>query len=48
MVLKGAEQTLDNKKIDLIFVEVEFLELYEKQPLFHDISTYLHLKGYQL
>lgn len=48
MVLKGAEKALDSRKIDLIFIEVEFMELYEKQPLFHDISAYLHLKGYHL
>ncbi len=48
MVLKGAEKALEGRKIDLIFIEVEFVELYEKQPLFHDISAYLHLKGYHL
>ncbi|KIA85245.1 FkbM family methyltransferase [Flavobacterium sp. AED] len=48
MVLRGAEETLKNKKIDLIYVEVEFLQLYENQPLFHELSLYLHSHGYYL
>lgn len=48
MVLKGAEKTLREKKIDLIFVEVEFLQIYKNQPLFHELSSFLHLNGYYL
>lgn len=47
-VLKGAENLLKNKKIDALFVEVEFLKLYADQPLFHDISSFLYQYDYHL
>jgi FkbM family methyltransferase len=47
-VLKGAKAMLEMKMIDLIFVEVEFIELYVNQPLFHDISSFLHNYDYSL
>lgn len=47
-VLKGAESLLKNKKIDALFVEVEFLKLYADQPLFHDISSFLYQNDYHL
>jgi hypothetical protein len=39
---------LQNKKIDLIFVEVEFDKIYKDQPLFHDISLFLSTYEYSL
>jgi FkbM family methyltransferase len=48
LVLKGAENTLKNRKIDLIYVEVEFLQLYENQSLYHELSSCLHSQGYNL
>lgn len=47
-VLKGAENLLMNKKIDALFVEVEFLKIYADQPLFHDISSFLYQYDYHL
>ena len=34
--------------IDVIMTEVEFIPLYKKQALFHDISAYLLSKGFEL
>jgi FkbM family methyltransferase len=47
-VLKGAEQLLNNTRIKLIYCEVEFEALYENQPLFHEVCTFLYSKGYYL
>lgn len=47
-VLKGAAAMLTNKNIDLIYLEVEFVELYLNQPLFHDISAFLKTFDYNL
>lgn len=46
--LKGATQLLQNKMIDVIYTEVEFMSLYDNQPLFHDIAQYLNGFGYKL
>ncbi|WP_348810503.1 FkbM family methyltransferase [Flavobacterium maritimum] len=47
-VLIGATNMLKEQKIDLIFVEVEFIEMYENQPLFHDVSLFLRSLNYDL
>jgi FkbM family methyltransferase len=47
-VLKGAENMLKNKKIELIFIEVEFVQVYQNQPLFHDVSLFLNEFEYRL
>jgi FkbM family methyltransferase len=44
MVLQGAERVL--KDVVAIQVEVEFLELYENQPLFADVDRYLRGQGF--
>jgi FkbM family methyltransferase len=44
MVLKGAERVL--KGVSVIQVEVEFLELYENQPLFADVDRFLRGQGF--
>ena len=46
--LKGAKKLLESKRIDIIYVEVNFALMYENQPLFHDISLKLHEYGYTL
>ncbi|HXB06397.1 MAG TPA: FkbM family methyltransferase [Puia sp.] len=46
--LNGAANLLKNGNIGLIYSEVFFLEQYERQPLFHDISKLLHGYGYHL
>jgi len=46
-ILKGAEEALSNDAV-AVAVEVEFSELYEKQPLFADIDIHLRQFGFQL
>ena len=48
LVLEGARRMLENKKINLIFTEVEFIEIYKGQPLFHEITAFLSAYNYQL
>ena len=43
-VLAGAEKTLS--LIDILILETSFVELYEKQPLFHDVYDYLHQRQF--
>ena len=45
-VLKGAEETL--KDCFIVEVEVEFVPLYENQPLFGDIDKFLRDRGFYL
>ncbi len=44
--LKGAEGLLDRTHI--IITEVEFIAMYDGQPLFGDVDTYLRSKGFAL
>lgn len=44
--LKGSKQLLD--KIKIITTEVEFVPLYESQPLFRDIDIFLTENGFRL
>jgi len=46
--LIGAAELLTEKKIDLIYCEVNFVEMYTNSPLYHDIAVYLENKGYSL
>lgn len=46
--LKGAQGMLAQKKIKLIYTEAYFVMQYINQPLFYDISLFLHNIGYQL
>lgn len=46
--LLGLNNLLAKREIDLIYSEVYFVEQYERQPLFHDISKLLFQYGYQL
>lgn len=45
--LRGGEDALRRGAISLVYCEVEFYELYKKQPLFWDLATYLRQFGYQ-
>jgi len=45
-VLQGARDLLENKKITLIYFEVEFRELYKEQPMFDNLSMFLRSLGY--
>jgi FkbM family methyltransferase len=49
---QGSElQILTSKNVDqipLIEVEVEFREVYEGQPLFHQVDSFMNSRGYQI
>jgi len=45
-VLQGAEKSLE--KIGMIELEVRFYPLYEKEPMFSDVHTYLEQHGFVL
>lgn len=44
--LKGAERSLPSTK--LVLIEVEFVPLYENQPLFGDLDVFLRERGFFL
>ncbi len=46
-ILKGGQQRL-MPKIFGAQIEVEFLELYSNQSLFHDVHMFMHQNGFQL
>ncbi len=46
--LKGLGKMLSTASIDLIYSEIYFVQQYERQPLFHDISKLLFDYGYLL
>lgn len=47
-VLKGAEATIANKKIKLVYCEVIFSKMYEDLPSFGDLYNYLNDRGFHL
>lgn len=48
MILEGAANLLQEKKIGLIYTEVLFVPLYEGQAYFHDIVSLLEGYGYHI
>jgi FkbM family methyltransferase len=48
LVLQGAKEMLGKGKIDLIYTEVMFVEIYKNQPLFQDQKDLLKQFGYDL
>jgi FkbM family methyltransferase len=46
--LRGAASLLAAKRVRLIYLEVEFMELYKDQPLYHHIADFLARQGYDL
>jgi FkbM family methyltransferase len=48
LILNGGKILLDNQKIQLIYSEVNFIELYKGIALFHDIACFLKTKKYSL
>lgn len=44
--LKGAKRLLQSKSISLIYCEVEFIEHYKDNPLYHDVASFLETYGY--
>jgi FkbM family methyltransferase len=47
-VLRGGENLLKMQSIGAIYCEVEFVEIYHKQPLFDEIFQYLKKYNYSL
>jgi len=47
-ILKGSAKAIESLKPVIMEIEVEFYQMYEGQPLFHDVSAWLHTKGYEL
>jgi FkbM family methyltransferase len=45
-ILRGAELTLS--RTVLVEAEVEFVRMYEKQPLYHDVAAHLYERGFEL
>lgn len=45
-ILKSSGDGIES--IEVIMTEVEFIPLYKDQPLFHDVSTYLLSRGFEL
>ena len=48
LALKGAESLLEGKAIKILYLEVQFNEMYESQAWFHDISSFLLEFNYSL
>lgn len=48
LALKGSQNALRSKKIDLIFTEVAYETTYIEQPVFADLENYLKPFGYVL
>jgi FkbM family methyltransferase len=46
--LRGASDLLKGKRIGLIYLEVEFVKIYQDQPLYHDVAGFLEANGYDL
>jgi FkbM family methyltransferase len=45
-ILQGGELTLE--RTGLVEVEVEFVEMYKGQPLFHDVAAFMSDRGFEL
>lgn len=48
LVLEGAVQMLGTSRIGIIYSEVEFIAIYDKQPLFEDVYAFLSTYHYNL
>lgn len=47
-VLKGAVESLKNNKIKLIYIEIEFIQIYKNQPLMFELTEFLKKYNYHL
>lgn len=47
-ILEGSNEMLAGQKINLIFTEVGFREIYKNQTKFHEIHSYLERYNYEL
>lgn len=48
LALEGADRLLNSHSVRLIYTEVQFIRLYERAPLFHDICKFLEARGFSL
>jgi len=46
--LEGVSDLLDEQKIDIIYTEVQFANIYEGQCYYHDVASFLYKKNYKL
>jgi len=47
-VLRGAREMLEKKKIKIIYIEIEFIQIYKDQPLMFEITDFLNGFRYPL
>jgi FkbM family methyltransferase len=47
-VLKGLEPMLQNRSVNFLYVEAEFLELYKDEKLFSEIEIFMRMLGYNV
>jgi FkbM family methyltransferase len=47
-ILHGSARLLAKKAINVIYSEVDFMEIYENAGRYHEIASYLHGFGYEL
>ena len=45
--LNGASKLLEEQKIDVIYSEISFSEMYEGSPMYHDLAAFLEKFGYK-
>ena len=48
MAFEGAENLLKNSKVDIIYFETMFVELYESNPLFNELWEFLSKFDYSI
>ena len=48
LALEGATQLLSSQSVSVIYTEVQFIQLYDRAPLFHEICHFLEAKGFSL
>lgn len=46
--LSGASGLLNSQEIKIVYAEVYFVQQYESEPLFHDVSKFLYGFGFTL
>jgi FkbM family methyltransferase len=47
-ILRGGERLLSQGRVGLVYTELIFVPVYEKQPAFHEIATFLAPFGFRL
>jgi len=47
-ILKGSKNLIENKRVGLIYTEVNFMKIYDGSCRFHDVAAYLDQLDYEL